>query len=206
GINKAERKVANYLKFMSEKDGSKRLKLLEYNSDLSFKSYLDTTRDAVYMVGYHETAIVNEILGKLVKLKPHNVTVFGHSYWVINNKINKSFLDTLDANVYTVAFLENNPYLLIKFKSDYASLTRDRAVTDVFLGYDVAMYVTTVLNNYGVKFPLSVQDYQYKGAYINVNMRPIYDASNGLLFFENDLKNLLRATNNGWVKEFEPTE
>jgi hypothetical protein len=206
GINKAERKVANYLKFMSEKDGSKRLKLLEYNSDLHFKSYLDTTRDAVYMIGYHETAIVNEILGKLVKLKPHNVTVFGHSYWAINNKINKSLLDTLDAKVYTDAFLENNPNLLSKVKSDYASLTKDRAVTDVFLGYDVAMYVTSILNNYGVKFPLSVQDYQYKGAYINVNMRPIYDASNGLLFFENDLKNLLRATNNGWVKEFETTE
>ena len=79
-------------------------------------------------------------------------------------------------------------------------------MTDVFLGYDVAMYITTVLNNYGVKFPLSIQDYQYKGAYINVNMKPIYDVNNELLFFENDLNNLLRATNDGWVKEFESKE
>jgi hypothetical protein len=206
GINKAERKVANYLKFMAEKDGSKRLKLLEYNSDLNFKPYLDTTRDAVYMIGYSETATVNEILGKLAQLKPHNVTVFGHNYWASNTKINKSLLDTLDAKVFTDSYLENNPTLLSKVKSDYAALTKDRAVTDVFLGYDVAMYITTVLNNYGVKFPLSIKDFSYRGAYINVKMRPIYDSNSGLLFFENDLKNLLRATNNGWVKEFVPSE
>ena len=206
GLNKAERKVSNYLKFMSQKDGSKRLKLLEYNSDLNFKTYLDSTRDAIYMIGYHETSIVNEILGKLSKLKPHNISAFGHSYWVINNKLNKSLLDTLDTKVFTDSYLENNPTLLSKVKSEYTSLTKDRAVTDVFLGYDVAMYVTTALNNYGVKFPLSIQDFHYQGAYINVNMRPIYDAASGLLFFENDLKNLLRATNNGWVKEFVPTE
>jgi len=206
GINKAERKVANYLKYMSEKDGSKRLKLLEYNSDMNFRAYLDTTRDAVYMVGYHETSMVNEILGKLIKLKPHNISVFGHSYWAINNKISRTLLDSLDARVYTDSYLENNPSILSKVKSDYVSLTKDRAVTDVFLGYDVAMYITTVLNNYGVKFPLSIQDYQYKGAYINVNMKPIYDVNNELLFFENDLNNLLRATNDGWVKEFESKE
>lgn len=206
GMNKAERKVANYLKFMSEKDGSKRLKLLEYNSDLNFKNYLDTTRDAVYMIGYYETAMVNEILGKLVKLKPHNISVFGHNYWVLNHKISKTLLDTLDARVYTDAYLENNPGQLSKVKSDYAALTKDRPVADVFLGYDVGLYVATVLNNYGVKFPLSVQDYIHKGVYMNIKMRPIYDASNGLLFFENDLKNLLRATSNGWVKEFEQKE
>ena len=64
----------------------------------------------------------------------------------------------------------------------------------------------SVLNNYGVKFPLSIKDFSYRGAYINVKMRPIYDSNSGLLFFENDLKNLLRATNNGWVKEFVPSE
>ena len=206
GLNKAERKVANYLKFMSEKDGSKRLKLLEYSSDLNFKTYLDTTRDAIYMIGYYETAIVNEILGKLVKLKPHNVSVFGHNYWPLNSKLNKSLLDTLNAKVYSDSYLESNPSLLSKVKSEYTSLTKDRAVTDVFLGYDVAMYITNLLNNYGVKFPLSIQEYQYKGSYINIKMRPIYDSNNHLLFFENDLKHLLRATSNGWVKEFETTE
>lgn len=206
GLNKAERKVANYLKFMSEKDGSRRLKLLEYNADLNFKTYLDTTRDAIYMIGYYETATVNEILGKLAKLKPHTVSVFGHNYWPLNNKLNKSLLDTLDAKVYSDSYLESNPGLLSKVKSEYSALTKDRAVTDVFLGYDVVMYITNILNNYGVKFPLSIQDYQYKGSYINIKMRPIYDGNNNLLFFENDLKHLLRATNNGWVKEFETTE
>jgi hypothetical protein len=206
GMNKAERKVANYLKFMSEKDGSRRLKLLEYSPEIDFKTYLDTTRDAIYMIGYYETALVNEILGKLAKLKPHNVTVFGHNYWPLNSKINKTLLDTLDARVYSDSYLEANPGLLTKVKSEYTSLTKDRAVTDVFLGYDVAMYITNLLNNYGVKFPHSIQDFNYKGSFINIKMRRIYDANNNLLFFENDLKHLLRATSNGWIKEFETLE
>lgn len=202
GLNKADRKVANYLKYMSEKDGSKRLKLIEYSDDINLKNYFDSTRNATYLIGYYETDKVNDILAKVAKLKPYNVSVFGHNYWPNNAKLNKSLLDSLDARVYTDLYLQNNPSLLSDVKSKYTAMTKDRAITDVFLGYDVAMYVATVLNNYGVKFPLSIQEYKHYGSIMNINIRPIYDNNSNLLFFENDAKTLLRATDDGWIKEF----
>lgn len=202
GLSKSERRVANYLKYMSEKDGSRRLKLLDYNTDMNLKTYFDTTRSAVYLVSYFDTEKVNEILEKINSLRPYNVSVYGHNYWAINPKINRSLLDTLDARVFTDAYLENNPSLLSKVKSDYTGMTKDRAVTDVFLGYDVAMYIASVFNKYGVKFPLSIHEYDYNGAMTNIHIKPLYDSNGELLFFENEEKTLLRATKEGWVKEF----
>ena len=204
GLNKYERRVANYLKYMSEKDGSKRLKMLDYSPDLNIGSYLDTTRNSIYLVSFYKTKKVNEILKKIEKLSNYNVKVFGHNYWVSNPRIEKNLLDTLGARVYTDFYMDNNPTLFNLIKTEYTKLTKDRAVTDVFLGYDVAMYVTTLLNDYGVKFPLSIDKFRYFGAATNVHMKPLYNGKGKLLFFENQSKTLLRATKEGWVKELEP--
>jgi len=201
GLNKSERKVANYLKYMSEKDGSKRLKLLEYSSDLVLKNYLDTTRNSLFMISYYNTATVNEILQKIDNLQPYNVKVFGHNLWSTNSKLNMELLEKLQARVFTDFYYGNNKPLLNEVKSSYSSLTKDNSVSDVFLGYDVAMYVAEVLDRYGIKFPLSLDKYRYNGVVTNVSMKPTYDGKSKLLFFENSTKFLLKATKDGWILE-----
>jgi hypothetical protein len=202
GLNKAERKVANYIKYMAEKDGSKRLKLLDYNSDLIIKNYFDTTRDAIFMISYYNTNTVNEIIGKLTSLNSDKIKIFGHNLWSTNTRLDMATLEKLNARVYSDFYYGNNKALLNTIKSDYNNLTKDNITSDVFLGYDVASYITEVLDRYGVKFPLSVENYKYNGIVTNVNMRPNFDNKNSrLLFFENASKFLLRATKDGWVIE-----
>lgn len=201
GLNKAERKVANYVKYMAEKDGSNRLKLLDYNSELNIKNYYDTTRDAVFMVSYYQTATVNEILGKLSGLNTSRIKVIGHNLWATNPKLDMALLEKLNTKVYSDFYYGNNRALLNDIKGAYNALTKDNVTSDVFLGYDVASYITEVLDKYGVKFPLSIENYKYNGVVTNVNMRPNFDKNNRLLFFENTSKFLLRATKDGWMIE-----
>lgn len=201
GLNKTERKVANYIKFMSEKDGSKRLKLLDYNSSLNIKTYFDTTRDALFMISQYKTNEVNEILGKLEDLKSDRIKVFGHNLWSTNPKLDMTLLEKFDTRVYTDFHYGNNRVLLNDIKTQYNTLTKDNITSDVFLGYDVACFVSEVLDKYGVKFPLSIENYKYNGVVTNVNMRPTYDTKNRLLFFENTSRFLLKATSAGWIQE-----
>jgi hypothetical protein len=202
GLNKSERKVANYIKYMSEKDGSKRLKLLDYNSDLVLKNYYDTTRNAIFMISYYNTAKVNEIIGKLSDLNSDRIKIFGHNLWSTNTKMDMALLEKFQAKVYTDFYYGNNRALLNDVKGAYNNMTKDNITSDVFLGYDVASYIAEVLDRFGVKFPLSCENYKYNGVVTNVNMRPNFDNKNSrLLFFENSTKLLLRATKDGWVVE-----
>jgi hypothetical protein len=201
GLNKADRKVANYIKFMSEKDGSKRLKLLDYNSSLNIKTYFDTTRSALFMISFYNTASVNEILGKLSAINSSNIKVFGHNLWSTNPKLDMALLEKFETRVFTDFHYGNNKMLLNDIKAQYNALTKDNITSDVFLGYDVACFTAEVLDKYGVKFPLSIENYKYNGVVTNVNMRPTYDTKSRLLFFENTSRFLLKATKDGWILE-----
>jgi hypothetical protein len=77
-------------------------------------------------------------------------------------------------------------------------MTNDQVVNDVFVGYDVGMYIAHLMDKYGVKFPLSADGYKYYGAVSNIHIKPSYNPNGKILFFENTSKFLLQATKNGW--------
>jgi hypothetical protein len=78
-------------------------------------------------------------------------------------------------------------------------MTGDNSVSDVYLGYDIALYIANILDKYGVKFPISIDKYKYYGAVSNIHIKPSYDVTGKILFFENTSKFLLKATKDGWT-------
>lgn len=201
GQSKAERKTANFLKYMAEKDGSQRLKFVEYSASTSFGALLDTNSQNVLMISYYKTAQVVEILDKLLALKSDKIAVFGHNLWSNNAKLSLDKLSRLNARVYTDYYLKNNYGLVEDIKNNYASMTSDNTVSDVFLGYDVAMYIANIFDKYGQNFPLQLDQYKYYGAVSNIHMKPMYDTDRRISYFENTSKFLLKATREEWVQE-----
>lgn len=201
GSSKGERKVANYMKFMAERDGTNRLRLLDYSANSDFSSILDSNRKSLLMISYYKTAQVNEMIDKLLLLNEENIDVYGHNLWSNNPKISVDKLARLHTKIYTDYFQKNNWSLGSEIKERYTSMTGDNSVSDVYLGYDVAMYIANVLEKYGSKFPISIDKYKYYGAVSNFHLKPSYNPQGNILFFENTSKFLLKATKEGWIAE-----
>lgn len=201
GSSKAEKKFANYLKFMAERDGTNRLRLLDYSSNPNLASQLDSSRKSLLMISYYKTAQVNEIIDKLLLLKTENIDIFGHNLWGNNLKINVEKLTRLHAKIYSDYYQRNNWTLGLEIKEKYTSMTGDHSVSDVYLGYDVAMYIANVIERYGSKFPISIDKYKYYGVVSNFHLKPSYDPEGRILFFENTSKFLLKAAKEGWISE-----
>lgn len=201
---KSERKVFNYLKFMAEKDGTNRLIPLEYKTEntqgYDFKNKIDSTYKSIFIISYHQDNIINEISSILKDLNNPNINLFVQSSVTKNYKVNKANLESLNTFAYSDFLVakgnENQDYV----KKMYFNKTKDNIVSDVFLGYDVANYITELFDRYGVKFPLSIDKYKHIGIASNFLFRPQFDSKGNILFFENMSKFMLRATQDGWYK------
>ncbi|MFY7861947.1 MAG: hypothetical protein ACOVP5_06930, partial [Chitinophagales bacterium] len=196
--SKTERRIANYLKYMAERDGTNRLRTIEYNGETNLSILLDTNTNNVLMISHYKYNEVNEILDKLLSIDSRRISVFGNNLWSSNPKISLEKLEKFNTRIYTDVFLQNNPSLIGEIKERYKSMTNDQVVTDVFIGYDVGMYLAHLIDKFGVKFPLSVDGYKYYGAVSNIHIKPSYNPNGKILFFENTSKFLLQATKNGW--------
>lgn len=196
--SKTERRTANYMKYMAERDGTNRLRTIEYNGETSFRMLLDTNVNNVVMISHYKSNEVNEILDKLIAVGSRRIFVFGNNLWSSNPKISLEKLEKFNTRIYTDVFLQNNPSLISEIKERYKSMTNDQVVNDVFVGYDVGMYIAHLMDKFSVKFPLSADGYKYYGAVSNIHIKPSYNPNGKILFFENTSKFLLQATKNGW--------
>jgi hypothetical protein len=197
--NKAERKMANYLKYASEKDGTNRIKFVPIVDSINFAKVVVKGKKNVFLITQYKENQINDFLASLKSIN-EAIQVYGHSSWANSNKINKENLAALNASLHTDFFLRKNSSDVDDIKKKYFELTTDDIPSEAFLGYDLANYITTVLDLYGKKFPVKIDKYTFKGTTTIIDMRPLYDASGRLLFYENTHKDILKAFPEGWFK------
>jgi ABC-type branched-subunit amino acid transport system substrate-binding protein len=197
--SKNERRMAHYLNYAQKKDGSNRLTIIPSSQSSEIIPKMSSTNTNVLLVSQYKDVQVNEILNAL-KEEDKVIKIYGNASWVRNPRILLENVSSFNTMVHSEFYLRKNAPEFEEVKKQYYELCSDNVNSEVFQGYDLINYITQVIEMYGKKFPLNVEKYSYKGLSTNIEMKPLYDDEDRILFYENVYKDILKAYPEGWYR------
>lgn len=142
------------------------------------KASLDSSKKTMFIPTSSSEASLKRILALMNTLPKDKVTLFGYPDWQAYT-LQYEHLHRYNAYIYSIFFLDEKNSRVEKEMNEYKKWYNKRLLNSypkyAFLGYDVAAYFMTALNNYGSSFGERISDIK----------TPTLQSS---VFFESDIK------------------
>lgn len=174
-------------------------------NEMNLQSYVNPGRTTVFLVpSYKSETFVYALLRKLYigKKAGDRIVVYGLPTWQNFERIDFDYYENLNVHVSSGSFVDSyNPEVRL-FKQKYFERFKTAPADEAVLGYDVTLFTGRMLQKYGTKFPLSLDQEDPKYLQSSMLFEPIIENPtfndnqiNQVDYFENKFVHILKFDN-----------
>ncbi|MFT4758438.1 MAG: ABC-type branched-subunit amino acid transport system substrate-binding protein [Paraglaciecola sp.] len=173
--------------------------------EMQLQSYVNSGQTTVFLVpSYKSETFVYAFLRKLAigKKADDRIIVYGLPTWQNFGRIDFDYYENLNVHVSSGSFVDSyNPEVRL-FKKKYFERFKIAPEDEAVLGYDVTMFTGRMLQKYGTKFPLSLDQEEAKYLQSSMLFAPVLNNPtfndndvNRVDYFENKYVHILKFDN-----------
>jgi predicted small lipoprotein YifL len=176
---------------------------IEDELNFNVEPYIHAEGQTVFVLPSWNEVFVASFLRKLAASpRKASVMIYGMPQWMDFDKSLTSIYESLKVRVSSSTFIEAGNPDVKHFRSKFMAKFGKLPNSDSFLGYDCALYVGKMLNQYGTAFPQYIQNERQQTLHTRFNFEPVYrpvvndsDPNGNVAKYENRYVNMLKYQN-----------